>query len=51
MNCAWLKSTVKLTVEGFDPTVQTKLLQTIDILSYKLIVFNRQSSVFSQIHK
>jgi hypothetical protein len=48
MNCAWLKSTVKLTiqgfdptVQGFDPTVQTKLLQTIDILSYKLIGFNR----------
>jgi hypothetical protein len=39
MNCAWLKSTVKLTVQGLDPTVQgldptvkTKLLQTINIL-------------------
>jgi hypothetical protein len=51
MNCAWLKSTAKLTVQGLDPTVQvldptvqgldptvqTKLLQTIDILWHKLI--------------
>jgi hypothetical protein len=32
MNCAWLKSTVKLNVQGLDSTAQTKLLQTIEIL-------------------